>query len=100
LSDDEPGIFVNQALELLIVGGVLGHQFDLVGRNVGGEGFALFAALEVVIGPIGSLAHDTEFARFHVLDFGDFLEDLSSVRWFHRQKYIPIYILRHKKNAI
>jgi len=77
---------VDQALEGLIVGGVLGEHFDLVGRNIAAAGFALLPPLEVIIRPIGALAQDAEFARLHVLDSGDLLEQLSglgSLRLLH-----------------
>ena len=60
-----------------VVGGVLGHAGDLICGNIKGEGFALFPALEVVIGTVGAAANNTEFAGFHVLDLSDLLEDLG-----------------------
>lgn len=90
----------DQGLELLIAGGVLAHHGDLVGGNIPGEGFAVFSALEVVIGAVGAVAEDTEFARFHLLDLGDLLEDL---RWFElihgKSLYTCIYFTTKKGSS-
>ena len=95
--DDELGILADQAFKLLIVGGVLGHLFDLVAGNVAGEGCALLSALEIVIGPVGALANDTEFARLHVLDLDNLLQDLSGVKLFHGGTiYVCIYYTTKK----
>lgn len=56
---------------------------DLVAGNVAAEGLAVFTALQVVVRPVGALANDTEFARLHVLDPGNLLEDMSGVKLFH-----------------
>ena len=84
----------------LVVGGVLGEHFDLVGRNIAAEGFALLPPLEIIIRAVGALAQDAELARLHVLDLGDLLEQLSSlgsVRLLHEQKYIYMHILWQPK---
>jgi hypothetical protein len=81
----------DQGLELPIVGGVLRHHGDLVCGNIEGEGFAVFPALQVVIRAIGAVADDTEFARFHVLDLSDLLEELSRIELVHGHN-IYIYI--------
>ena len=65
----------DQSLELPIAGGVLRDEGNLVCGNIEGEGLAVFPALEVVVGAVGAVADYTEFARFHVLDLGDLLED-------------------------
>ena len=49
--NDELGILTNQLLKFLIVGGVFTERLHLIGGNITGEGFALFPALEIVIGP-------------------------------------------------
>jgi hypothetical protein len=85
----------------LIVGGVLGEHFDLLGSNIAAEGFALLPPLEVIIRPIGTVAQDAEFARLHVLDAGDLLEQLSglgSVRLLH-ERSICIYIYYNNQNS-
>jgi hypothetical protein len=69
---------LHQGLEVPVIGGVLCHAGDLICGNIKGEGFALFSALQVVIGTVGAVADNTEFAGFHVLDLSDLLEDL---RW-------------------
>lgn len=98
--NDALGILTHQLLELLIVGGVLGQRLDLIRGNVTGAGLALFTALEIVIGAVWALANDTEFARLHVLDLGDLLEDLSGIELFHGRKYIRMYTLYHKKRPL
>jgi hypothetical protein len=46
------------------------------------------------------LTYDTEFARLHVPDMGNLLQDLSGVRLFHgRSIYMRIYTC-HKKGAL
>jgi hypothetical protein len=85
----------------LIIGGVLGHPFNLVARNVAADGFAVFPALEVVVRPGGALANDTEFARLHGLDLSNFTKDLSGVRLFHGQSiYLSIYFATKKLNIL
>lgn len=69
---------LHQSLEVPVVGGVLCHAGDLISGNIKGEGFALLPALQVVIGTVGAVADNTEFAGFQVLDLSDLLEDL---RW-------------------
>jgi hypothetical protein len=83
LFDDDLGILADQELKLLIVDCVLSHPLDLVAGNVAAEGFALFTALEVIIGAVGALAKNTEFARFHALDLGDLLKEFAGLRLFH-----------------
>jgi hypothetical protein len=91
------GILRDQGLELLIAGGVLAHHGDLVGGNIPGEGFAVFSALEVVIGAVGAVAEDTEFARFHLLDLADLLEDLRGFELIHGQSiYVSIHFSTKK----
>ena len=65
----------DQGLEKLIIGRVAGHQFGLFARHIASHRFAPFAALEAVVRSVGSLAHDAEFARFHVCNLGDLLEE-------------------------
>ena len=90
--NDELGILADQELKLLVVGGVLGDHLDLVAGNVAAEGFAIFTALEVIIGAVGALAKDAEFARFHALDLGDLLKELAGIGLFHgRSIYVCIY---------
>jgi hypothetical protein len=83
LFDKDLGILIDQGLESLIIGGVLGHQFHLFSGNVAAQGFAVLTPLQVVIRPAGTLAHDTELAWLHVLDLSDLVEDLSRVGMFH-----------------
>ena len=93
---------VHQLLEGLIVGGVLGEHFDLLGRHIAAESFALLAPLEVIIRPVGALAQDAEFARLHVLDVGDLLEELSglgSLRLLHGSSICVCIYSDNKKNA-
>ena len=70
----ERDILPDQGLETLIISRVAGHQLGLFTRHVASDGFARFAALEAVVRPLRSLAHDTELARFHAFDLGDLLE--------------------------
>ena len=99
--DDDLGVLGDQRLKSLIIGGVLGHQFDLVARNVAADGFAVFSALEVVIRPGGALANDTEFARLHGLDLSNFTKDLRGVSLFHGQSlYLCIYFAIKKLNVL
>jgi hypothetical protein len=79
LFNDELGILADQELKLLVVGSVLGDHLDLLAGNVAAEGFAIFAALEVIIGAVGALAKNTEFARFHALDLGDLLKKEAGI---------------------
>ena len=76
-------ILADQSLELPIVGGVLSDEGSLVGGHVAGEGFAVFPALQIVIGAIGAVPNDAEFARFHGLDLGDLLEEVSRIELVH-----------------
>src|ERR1035437_4769634 len=69
----ECDILPNQGLETLIISRVAGHQLSLFARHVASNGFAPFSALEAVVRPVGSLAHDAEFARFHACNLGDLL---------------------------
>ncbi len=89
----QPSVLGHQFLEVLIVGGVGRDLLGLVPGNVTGESFALLAALQIVIGPIGALPDDTEFAGLHALDLGDLLEQrLRRFRRFHgRSIYYCIY---------
>ena len=50
----------------------IGHS---VGGHVARDVAAVFVALVVVVGAVGSLAHDAEGAAFHALDLGQGLED-------------------------
>ncbi len=63
---------------MLVVSSVLGDQLGLVRRNIAGKSFAIFSTLEVVVRPFRSLGDYAEFTRFHALDLGDLLEQLSS----------------------
>jgi hypothetical protein len=93
LLNDELGILTYQRLELLVVSCVLSDQLGLVCRNIAGEGFATFPTLEVVVRTIGSVAKDAEFTRFHALDLGDLLEQLSKSSLIHSWNiYMNIYI--------
>src|SRR5258705_9533487 len=52
----------------------------------------MLPALQIVIGAIWALANDTEFARLHVLDLGDLLQDLSGIEVLHGANiYLCIY---------
>ena len=78
---------------MLIVGGVLGHRFNLITRHIAAEGLSVLTPLQVVISPVGALAHDAELAGLHVLNLSDSVEQLSAVRMFHgRSICIYIYI--------
>jgi len=91
-------ILTHQLLKLLIVGGVLGQHLDLIWGHIAGEGPAVFPALQIVIGAIWALANDTEFARLHVLDLGDLLQNLSGIEVFHGASiYICIYYTTKKE---
>ena len=50
-------------------------MMDEFARHVASNGLAPFSALEAVVGPVGALAHDAEFARFHACNLGDVLEE-------------------------
>jgi hypothetical protein len=77
---------------------VPGDRLDLIGRHITADGTAAFPALQVVIGAIGSLSHDTEFARLHALDLGDLLEQLRRREFFHGWNiYICIYFVKKKE---
>jgi hypothetical protein len=78
---------------------VLRHHGDLVRWNVAAEGFALFPALEVVVGAVGTLADDAELARFHVLDLGELLKNLGWRDVIHgRSIYTYIYYSTKKRS--
>jgi hypothetical protein len=99
LFDNELSILSDQDLELLIVGGVLGHRFDLLTRYIAADGLSVLTPLQVVIRPVGALAHNAELAGLHVLNLSDSVEELSAVRMFHGRS-ICIYIyLFYKKGA-
>ncbi len=83
LFDHARGELFDQGFKLPIVSGVRGDGFDLVARNVAADRFAVLPALEVVVGPAGSLPNNTELARLHVLNVGDLLENLGRGRCFH-----------------
>lgn len=68
-------ILRDQGLETLTISGVVGHHFGLFAWDVTSNWFALLAALKTVVRPIRSLAHDTEFARFHAFDSGNLFEE-------------------------
>src|SRR5262245_56647634 len=91
-----------QRLELLVVGSVLGNKFGLVGRNIASEGFSTLPTLKVVVRAIGSLADDAELSRFHALDLGDLLEQLSRRSVIHSLDiYICIYFYyKNKASAL
>jgi hypothetical protein len=56
--------------------------------------------LQIVIRPVGALAHDAELAWLHVLNLSDSVEKLSAVRMFYGRS-ICIYIyLCYKKGTL
>ena len=64
----------HQALKASIIGRMDGDQWSLIARYVAGEVLAIFAALELVIGPVRSLTDDTELAGLQVADLSDLLQ--------------------------
>src|SRR5882762_9619295 len=92
LKDDQISIFGHQGLELLVIAGMQSHHGGLISRNVAAHRSTLFAALKVIIRAARALANDTEFARLHLLDLGDLLENLRGEKLFHGHTiYIHIY---------
>jgi hypothetical protein len=83
LFDDDLSILTDQFLKLLIVGGVLGQHLDLLRGHIAGESLTLFPTLQIVVRAVWALANDAEFARLHVLDLGDLLQDFSGIEMFH-----------------
>jgi len=101
LLDHGPRILGDQGLELLVLGSVLGDRYDLIGRHITADGAAIFTALQVVIGAMGSLPHDTEFARFHALDLGNLLEQIRRRKFIHaRNIYVCIYFVQKKRGKL
>jgi hypothetical protein len=99
LFNNELSILSDQSLELLIVGGVLGHRFNLITRHIATDGLSVLTPLQIVIRPVGALAHDAELTGLHVLNLSDSVEELSAVRMLHGRR-ICIYIyLCYKKGA-
>jgi hypothetical protein len=97
LFDDQLSILPYQRLELLIIRVVLTNDLNLVWRNVTGHRLAVFSTLEVVVGPVGALPDNAEFARLHSLDLGNLLKELSGRGLIHSEIYTNVYIMRNKK---
>jgi hypothetical protein len=97
LFDNELGVLGDQSLKLPIVGRVETHLFDLVAGNVAADGLAVLSVLQIIIRALRALAQDAELARFHVLDLGDLVKEVSGSSLFHAENiFISIY-LDHKK---
>lgn len=60
-------------------------QLDLLVRDIPGYGLALFPALEIVIGPLGTLTEHAKFAAFHEVN----LRDLSQYRFTSNSCHAP-----------
>jgi hypothetical protein len=73
-----------------------GDQWGLITRHVAGEILAIFSTLEAVIGPVRTLADDTELARLHVADLSDLLEQY--VRRWGLVHGSSIYLRRYFSN--
>jgi len=95
LFDNDLGILTYKRLELLVVGSVLGNQFDLISRNIARESFTAFTALQIIVGPMRSLADSAKLSGFHSLDLSDLLKQLRSSGFVHFVKYILLYIFDH-----
>ena len=69
------GIFSDEFfVELITVNGLF-DGFHLITRHVPGGVLIIFPSLELEKGTLGALSHNGEFAAFHLLNLGDFLEE-------------------------
>jgi hypothetical protein len=79
LINDALGILLGEVLESAVtIQGFL-HGVGLIAGNMTGDILAIFPGLKLVVGPLGTLAHERQFAPFHVFDWSDLLEELGRV---------------------
>jgi hypothetical protein len=65
------GVLLDELEKLLVTGQRLLIGGPLLPRHVAVEVSAIFPTLEMIVGAVGTLTHDTQFPSFHVLDLGD-----------------------------
>jgi hypothetical protein len=97
--DEDPGIFLDEPLELFITGDGFLKGGNLISGDVTRDVLPIFPGLVVVVGAIWALPEDAELAPFHVLDLGDLLEeDLRSDFSIHGDiVYSKLYTKSTKK---
>ena len=66
-----------------MIGGMLSNRFHLVLWHITTDRLPLFAALQVVVGPVWSLPHDAEFAGLHPVNVGDLFEKFRRCSGIH-----------------
>jgi hypothetical protein len=80
-------------LKFLVSGEGFLERRQLVLRDIAAHVLAVLPSLMVVVGTVGALAKEAEFATFHVLDLGDLLEEfLRGSRGDHAEVYSKLYI--------
>ena len=73
--DDLLHMLLDQPLELLVAGDGLLHGLQLIRRNVAGNIPAVFPGLMIVVGPVGTVAQEAQFAALHLLDLRHLLQE-------------------------
>jgi hypothetical protein len=83
LVDHGLGVLGAQGFEPVIaIDGFL-HGGGLAAGDVARDVGAVFPSLQLVVGPLGALAHDRECAAFHALDLRDLSQQSSGVGGVH-----------------
>jgi len=91
-------VLLDQGLKLLVASDRFTQGGDLILRNIPRDVFAVFPSLVVVIGAVGALAEDAEFAAFQVRELGDLVqENLSVMGVFMGDVYSYLHTLATKK---
>jgi hypothetical protein len=68
-------MLLDQRLELRVAGDGLLHGLQLIRRDVAGNIPAVFPGLMVVVGPVGPVAQDAQFAALHLPDLRHLLQE-------------------------
>ena len=73
--DDLLSVLLGELLVLLVTRNGLLDLRDFVLGQIAAAVFAVFPGVEVVVGPVGSLADDGEGAMLHALDLKDLFDE-------------------------
>ena len=91
--NDLLGILLHQIPKLPVVFGMNLDLLGLIPGHITRDSLSIFPALQIIVGPLGTLANHAEFSGFHLLNSANLVKQFRSrYRCCHAEKYIRTYI--------